>query len=429
VVAAGVYFVPDAGMASIEFAGWRVETSVVALLVAVALLYLLLRLVTRLLGALLDLPARLTRRTADQKRQAADEKLLRAWAERQRRESDSAARFALAGVEDGSLPPLHFQVAIDAWLDRLDPSRRGELQAPVAEVRERVTELLETVSRRFPRFSEFLRLHLTQRLMAIGEIEWAGETLAPLAEAHPRDEAILLLRAQWLERAGDHEALADLLPTLRRIKDRRLTADELLRIERLVLRGRIRAAARDRDLDRLSRLWAETNRAVVDQATVVIAYAEALLRAGSPDAAAAVLEKRLSRHREVDVLHAWAELPHADPEEARKRLLRLLPEDWSEPANAPDVGEARERAAFAYAMARLALESSDPTAARSWASRLPLDQEGRYMVIAARVHARLRDSSEAAILYERALARAGLEAAGPAPETASTAVEPKAGGP
>ena len=409
-VAAGIYFLPDAGVAMIEIAGWRVETTAVGLLVMALVALLVLQFLWRLLAGMLNLPARLSRRSAKQRRRAADDKLLRAWAERQRGQADVAQRYALAGVEDGSLPPMHFQVAIDALLDGLDPSRKGAPGHRRESIRDEVGDLFETVDRRFPKFAEFLRLHIVQRLIALGEIEWARSMLEPLIETHPRDEAILLIRAQLLEMGGDVEQLATLLPILRRIKDKRLTGDELLRMERRVLLGRIDAAARARDPDLLSRLWAEANRSVVDSDAVTVAYAQALVRVGASQAAARVLEKRLSRTLEATTLQAWAEVPHEDTAEARKRLLKVVPADWAEPAEAADVGRPRERAAFAYAMARLALAESDPGNAQMWIGRLgPLDQDLRYLAVAARVHARLRDSNEAAVLYERALARAGLE--------------------
>ncbi|MFN2381989.1 MAG: heme biosynthesis HemY N-terminal domain-containing protein [Guyparkeria sp.] len=416
-VAAAIYFLPGAGVAGVamvEFAGWRIETTALGLALIALVLIIGLQLLWRLIAGIVRLPARFTRRSAEQRRHAADEKLLRAWAERQRRQTEAAQRYALAGAEDGSLPPMHFQVAIDALLDGLDPSRQGVAMRGREETREETGDLFETVARRFPKFAEFLRLHIVQRLIALREVEWAQAMVEPLVESHPRDEVILLIRAQLLELAEDHDGLARLLPTLRRIKDKRLTADELLRIERVVLLGRIEAASRSRDLDALSRLWAEAGRNVVDNPAVTIAYAEALARGGAETAAARVLEKRLGRSLEAQTMHAWGELRHEDPAEARKRLLKLVPDDWSEPANAPDVGRARERSAFAYAMARLALAESDPTSAQLWVGRLgPLDQELRYLAVAARVHARLRDSSEAALLYERALARAGLEMSPP----------------
>ena len=409
-VAAGIYFLPDAGVAMVEIAGWRVETTAVGLLLMAVVALAVLQLLWRLLAGLLNLPSRFARRSAKQRRRAADDKLLRAWAERQRGQSELAQRYALAGVEDGSLPPMHFQVAIDALLDGLDPSRKGMPGHNREAIREEVGDLFTTVDRRFPKFAEFLRLHIVQRLIALGETEWAQSMLEPLVDTHPRDEAVLLIRAQLLEMGDDVEQLAVLLPTLRRIKDKRLTGDELLRLERHVLLGRIESAARARDADRLSRLWAEANRSVVDDSTVTVAYAQALVRVGAPDAAARVLEKRLSRTLETATLQAWAEVPHEDPAEARRHLLKVVPDDWAEPAEAADVGRARERAAFAYAMARLALAESDPGSAQIWIGRLgPLDQDLRYLAVAARVHARLRDSSEAALLYERALARAGLE--------------------
>ncbi|MFI9653272.1 heme biosynthesis HemY N-terminal domain-containing protein [Guyparkeria sp. GHLCS8-2] len=422
-VVAAIYFLPGAGVAMLEFAGWRIETTAVGLVLMVLIVLIALQLLWRLIAGVVHLPARFSHRSAEQRRRAADEKLLRAWAERQRRQTELAQRYALAGVEDGSLPPMHFQVAIDALLDGLDPSRQGVAPRGRDETREEIGDLFETVGRRFPKFAEFLRLHIVQRLIALNEVEWAQAMVEPLIETHPRDEAILLIRAQLLELAGDFDALGRLLPTLRRIKDKRLTADELLRIERVVLLGRIEAASRVRDLDVLSRLWSEAGRNVVDNPGVTIAYAEALARGGAEAAAARVLEKRLGRSLEAQTLHAWAELRHEDPADARKRLLKLVPDDWSEPANAPDVGRARERAAFAYAMARLALAESDPSSAQLWVGRLgPLDQELRYLAVAARVHARLRDSSEAALLYERALTRAGLEtSAAPQPVTPSAA--------
>lgn len=386
-VAAGFYFVRDPGTADIALLGWELQTSALGLLVLILLAYVALMVLGRFLSALFGLPRYLRRRSARHKQVAADEALLRAWAELERGRYAAAEKLALTNRLHGSLPPLHSVVALDALLGR------GETAAAV--------DLLNEVRAQYPRFADFLALHLANRLRYERQYPPALELLHGLSVAHPKDEAILCAFAETLYAAEDWAKLQTLLPALRRLKWPGFTEQDLIRIEVAVFEGLMAEATRARDVERLSQLWAEVPKSMKANHRLIGRLARAWVQLDRSPDAERLLEKALKQACSPDLLRLWLDLPPADPGRSRNLFA-----SWSSQA---DCG--LSDADLAYGRARLAWLNDDLTTALSeLATALSHQPDVATLQLAAQIHEQQRDSVQALAFYKQAAARLETEA-------------------
>jgi len=386
-VAAGFYFVRDPGTATVSLLGWELQTTALGLLVLMLVLFALLALLLRLVRGAFRLPEWLRRRSFKRRQNEANEQLLRAWAERQRGRISSAEKLALGSLEHASVPPMHYVVAIDALLDQHQT--------------EKVEGLLTDVRRRFPRFADFLSLHVAKRLAHQGAHHKARELIQALHAAHPEDEAVTRAYAESLLGDQAWPELEALLPQLRRMNHMLLTETDLMRYERSLMIGQLTDAARQGDLDALSRRWAEAPRNLATDPEITLAYGRLLVKLEQGRAATDLAEKWLKSRFDSRIMRFWADLPHADVATAQARLDGFL--------GAHNNGDA-ESEAFCYARSRLLYLQEDYDAAQRELQPLLNGQPHiTTLRLAAEIHARMRDSSMAARLYERALQRAETE--------------------
>ncbi|ANJ67561.1 hypothetical protein A9404_09310 [Halothiobacillus diazotrophicus] len=386
---AGYYFVRDPGTADVALLGWHLQTSALGLLVLILLSYLVLMIVWRLLSALFGLPGYLRRRSARHKQRAADEALLRAWAELERGRFAAAEKLALNNRAHGSLPPLHSVVALDALLGR------GETTAAL--------DLLNEVRLQYPRFADFLALHLANRLRVEREYPPALELLHGLSVAHPKDEAILCAFAETLYAAEDWAKLQTLLPALRRLKWPGFTEQDLSRIEFAVFDGLIATATRTGDTERLTQLWADVPKSMKHDSRLISRLARAWAQSGRTADAELVLEKALKQRCTPPLLRQWLDLPPADP--ARGRNLFAAWAGQHECA----LGDADK----AYAQAKLAWLNDDlATAQNELAAALTHQPDVATLRLAAQIHERQRDSVQALAFYKQATTRLETEVLG-----------------
>ncbi|HHQ69805.1 MAG TPA: hypothetical protein ENM98_05815 [Halothiobacillaceae bacterium] len=413
-IAAGMvavtYYFPDRAMANLEIAGWQLQTTAMGLFIAVVALLLVLWVIFSLLRGLGRLPERMRLGRQAERRRKADDQLLRAFAERAQQKPDAAIKAAMTQIDDASMPPLHHLFAIDAQIDALIHA-----DAKVREERGLALEQqLEQVQKNFPKFAHFLRLHVGQRLLDVPLPELAEQVLKPVFKAKPKDPAVLRLKLGLFQAQQDHAAIAELIPALRRHRLPDITPTDLANLEERAFLGQMNQAVADNDIDRLSRQWARANPQIAASSKVVRAYANALNRIGSPVSAAKVLEKRMAQNLDVELLHDWAELAHDDMQAASERLANLVPDAFNQPRQAnADPSTSMLRSAYAYAQATVLLAANKADQARNWLGKIEsLDHDWRYLKIAARVHCKLKDNTEACILFKRALDKLNVAAAG-----------------
>lgn len=381
-VGAGFYFIRDPGTADIALLGWELQTSALGLLALIIVGFIALAIIWRIISTTLKLPTLWRHRSARQKRQAADEQLLRAWAELERGRFAVAEKLARTHLNDASLPPINYAVAADAHL------AQGDTAAAL--------NLLDEVRGAFPRFADFLALHIANRLRQQNKRAAALELLQSLAADHPKDEAILCAQAQTLYELADWQSLHTLLPSLRRLKWPGLTEQDIQRYDRAVHSGLIQNAARQGEVAQLAALWNDTPKHLRQDEHMLASLANAWLTLGQPDQAERTLETALDQKCTPALLLQWLSLPLADPARARTQFTR-----WSNLASCP-----LDNALRAFAQAKLAWLNEDTEGAKqALASVLNDHPDVACLKLAAQIAEHERDSAQAVAYYTEAFKR------------------------
>ena len=378
---ATLYLLRDPGTANIALLGWQLHTTALGFIALVLGLMIVLAVLSRSLLALLRLPAFFRARSARARKKQADDALLRAFAESARGRFDAAETLAIQHIEHASIGPMHFVIAADAALSR------GDTAAALAR--------LDQTRAAYPRFADYLALHMAKRLSINGQHTTATELLQRLHSTHDRDEAVQLALAEALYRAEDWQKLHALMPAIRRLKTARLTEQTLWQWERGQLLGRLPAVTRSGSLDTL-RAWAtEIPKSLKTDEGIVRAQAEATRALGHPNEARQLLERALEQAPSPALMRPWLALTATDTAAASAVLHRIE-------AQHPSALDDNSRA---LAHATLALQREDFTAAEAaLAPALRESHDPALFTLAAELAERQRDSARAAAMYAKALA-------------------------
>lgn len=383
---AGFYFIRDPGTADIALLGWELQTSALGLLALIIVGFIALAIIWRVVSTVLKLPTLWRRRSARQKQQAADEHLLRAWAELERGRFDIAEKLARARLNEASLPPLHYAVAADALM------AQGETAATLS--------LLDEVRPAFPRFADFLSLHIANRFRQQKNLVPALELLQSLAATHPKDEAIVCAFAETLFQAADWEKLRTLMPALRRLKWSGLTEQDVQRYDRAVYGGLIQQAARHKQTAELAAVWNDAPKSLRQDELMLASLANSWLMLGQTDEAERILEAALNQRCTPTLLHQWLALPPKDPARAIVQLNRWASQNACQ----------SETNLRAYAQARLAWLNDDTEGAKqALAGVLNNHPDVPSLKLAAQIAEYERDSAQAVIYYTKAFERIEME--------------------
>jgi HemY protein len=383
---AGFYFIRDPGTADIALLGWELQTSALGLLALIIVGFIALAIIWRVISAVLKLPSLWRRRSARQKQQAADEQLLRAWAELERGRFGVAEKLARARLNEASLPPLNYTVAADALM------AQGETTATL--------NLLDEARSTFPRFADFLSLHIANRFRQQKNLAPALELLQSLAAAHPKDEAIVCAFAETLFEAADWEKLRTLMPALRRLKWSGLTEQDVQRYDRAVYGGLIQEAARHKQTSELAAIWNDAPKSLRQDELMLASLANSWLTLGQPDEAERILETALDQQCTPALLRQWLALPPKDPARAVTRFNR-----WANQITCQSDTNLR-----AYAQARLAWLNDDTEGAKQALAPVLNDQpDVSSLKLAAQIAEHERDSTQAVVYYTKAFERMDLE--------------------
>lgn len=383
---AGFYFIRDPGTADIALLGWKLQTSALGLLALIIVGFIALAIIWRVISAVLKLPSLWRRRSARQKQQAADEQLLRAWAELERGRFGVAEKLARARLNEASLPPLNYAVAADALM------AQGETAATL--------NLLDEARSTFPRFADFLSLHIANRFRQQKNLAPALELLQSLAAAHPKDEAIVCAFAETLFEAADWEKLRTLMPALRRLKWSGLTEQDVQRYDRAVYGGLIQEAARHKQTSELAAIWNDAPKSLRQDELMLASLANSWLTLGKPDEAERILETALDQQCTPALLRQWLALPPKDPARAITRFNR-----WANQITCQSDTNLR-----AYVQARLAWLNDDTEGAKQALAPVLSDQpDVSSLKLAAQIAEHERDSTQAVMYYTKAFERMDLE--------------------
>lgn len=383
---AGFYFIRDPGTADIALLGWDLQTSALGLLALIIVGFIVLAIIWRVISAVLKLPSLWRRRSARQKQQAADEQVLRAWAELERGRFSVAEKLARARLNEASLPPLNYVIAADALM------AQDETAATLS--------LLDEVRASFPRFADFLSLHIANRFRQQKNLAPALDLLQSLAAAHPKDEAIVCAFAETLFEAADWEKLRTLMPALRRLKWSGLTEQDVQRYDRAVYGGLIQEAARHKQTAELAAIWNDAPKNLRQDDLMLASLANSWLTLGQPAEAERILETALDQQCTPALLHHWLALPPTDPARAIARFNHWAGQSTCQP----------DKKLLAYANARLAWLNDDTEGAKqALAPVLDDHPDITSLKLAAQIAEHERDSAQAVLYYTKAFELMDME--------------------
>jgi HemY protein len=366
------------GAVSIEWLGYRLETSVGILALVVALVAAVVALVYRFWRFLLRAPRDLSQRVRAGRRRRGYQALTQGMVAVAAGEREEAARWARKADRLLDEPPLTMLLSAQA----------AQLTGDEAAARRYFTMMLDDKE------TEFLGLRglLTQALRA-GEEARALELVRRAHALRPRTPWVLQSLFDLSERRGELEAAERALQDALRAKA--LPKPEAERKRAVVLLERARAARRERAAGALD-LARQAHRLAPELIPASALLAELLIEAGEGRRAAKVLEEAWAKgpHPELAELYLRAR-PSADGIERLKALGKLVERDpahpeshlararaalearlWGEArrhlksAAGPGGLEGRPREAVCRLMAELEeSERADAEAARTWLRR------------------------------------------------------------
>jgi len=297
-------FKTDPGMVQIHFRGWTVETTVLVLIMAVLLLWLLVWVVFRLW----KMPAETAGRIREQRALAQLEKGLLALTEG---DWNTAERALQKSASSHGRTTARYLAAAEA-ADGQDAGERAEWYLEQADSRGRKQKFLVELTR-------------ARILVSNGQFSEARPVLEELHKRRRRHPQVLELLARCYDEAGEWEPLQKLLPTMLKTG----VVDEA-RVEELKHHAATSALKKCPDAEALKSCWQSLPKEMQKSAVVLQAYAEQAIAVGSPGLTEEVLRRALNREWNSSLL-----IPYGEPgsDDTIKRLkqcekwLRDRPED------------------------------------------------------------------------------------------------------
>ncbi len=258
-VAIALYAKDDPGYIMVNYGNWTMEASLVLVIAAGIVGYIVLYNLTKLLGGTLKSPLTLLawrgKRKECKARMASAQGMIYlaegSWAKAEKHLSQNA--------EAGELPVLNY----------LGAARAAQKQG----AKDRRDHYLKLARQNSPRTSIAVSLTQAELLMSNGQLEEAAASLKLMRQFAPKNDIILKQLAKLYTKMGDWNKLIDILPPLR--KNHVLTEFDLNRLEQMAHSELLKCAAHDVNL--LNIAWHRTPRRIRKQENVLLEYTHGLI--------------------------------------------------------------------------------------------------------------------------------------------------------
>ncbi len=290
-------FKSDPGMVQIQFRGWTLETSVLVLVLAVVLFWLLAWIIVRLWKA----PAEAARRIRERRSLAQLEKGLLALTEG---DWSTAERALEKSASAHGRTTARYLAAAEA-ADGQDAGDRAEWYLEQADSRNRKQKFLVDLTR-------------ARILSQNGNFSGAKPLLEELLKRRRRHPQVLEMLAQCYRELGEWEALLKLLPSMQKagvIDEPRAEA-----LRQVAAIGEIKRCKNGEDLEVC---WRTLPRAMQKVPEVVGAFADQAILKGHPELTEHVIRSGLKNEWAPELLAAYSE---SGPDDGSKRLKQC--EKW-----------------------------------------------------------------------------------------------------
>ncbi|MDJ0927234.1 MAG: heme biosynthesis HemY N-terminal domain-containing protein [Gammaproteobacteria bacterium] len=302
------FLLEDNGYVLINFRGYSVEMSVPVMAFLLILLYLAARLLVRVWQAPRQLGEAASRATVRRAGRRATEGLVALSDGKLAR----GERLLTKAAGNSPSPVLNYLAAARAAQMQDDPERRDNWLRMAYEQDESAANAVL----------------LTQAELQLGngEREQALASLSRILEKQARHPEALRLLAKLHHDEQDWKALAELLPTLRKLKN--INRDQLDKWTLDAAVGQLGSA--DIDQLRVEALWQDLPRAMRKRQELIRARMHALVRTGALTEASTEIQRTLKAHWDDSLVELYGNIEPRDPGKQLtqiERWLRDRPED------------------------------------------------------------------------------------------------------
>ncbi len=380
------FLLEDKGYVLLSFRGYIVEMSVPILLAALALIYLLTRLLIRVFKA----PRNMGEATARYRHRKAARRFTEGLIQISEGNWARGEKLLTKGVQRTDTPLLNYLAA----------ARAAQLQGAY----DRRDNWLKMAYEETPAATTAILLTQAELQIAHKQYEEAVATLRKLDEQSPNHAQSLALQARLYSELDDWESLRGLLPRLR--KRKALPAGEIDELAAGVHGRALDEAGASGDAARLAEAWQAIPRPMKKNPGIIGCYVEGLMQCKQHDAAEQVIYKALKSQWDEELILKYGKLETSDP---AKQLQRA--ESWLR-----DRGEDPD---LLLTAARLCLQNQLWGKARSYleTSLAIRPRAGAYQVY-GQLMERLGEADQASEAFRSGLALVTAEPQGrlPAPE-------------
>jgi HemY protein len=334
-------FLEEPGYVLLAYGTLSVETSLALFLTAAVvlffLIYVLLRMLTRLWRVPRGLKGLRRRRQVEAARRGLNQGLIEMAEGRWER----AEKLLVRSARRSANPLIH-------WLTA---ARAAQMQGAYT----RRDNYLNRASH--CEIGSDVAVELTQAELQIahGQHEQALATLNHLTELVPKHRYLLKLRARLHDQLRDGAALFELLPELRR--QQLLPEADITEMENRAALDLLERAARDRDLQAARRVWENLHRDARHRPLLVQAYARTLVQLEDAEEAEILLRNALKVTWDERLVRLYGTLPLEDPAKALNTAEGWVKQHGRDAAVLLTLGRLSRRAKL-WGKARAYLEAS-----------------------------------------------------------------------
>jgi HemY protein len=340
---------PDPGYVLIGFGKYSVETSLLVLLVVLAVTYVALRI----LAGFWHVPARVN----DWEHRRHDRRLHSLFDE------------AIVELTEGRIERAERRLA------RLLKSTQAPVQAYLSAARaasqlgydDRRDQYLKLAQQRHPAAQIAIAFTQAELQLSKSQLDQAQTTLTRLQTLAPRSEQTLRLLMKLYLQQQDWQRLRDLLPTLRRSK--LLSGNQWQQLAVNVYREQVVGLASVNDVDSLKTGWKQLPQAVQQDEGLLTIYIEQLMRLGAHKQVEQLLVTQIKRGWNQRLVYLFGDLRAADTTNQQDRAERWLEQHPEDPVLLLTLGKISLRSQL-WGKARSYLEASIKQQATPEAYRL-----------------------------------------------------------
>jgi len=360
-VLVGLAALPDPGYVLIGYGKFSVEMTLLTLVAAVLVFYLLLRAAFGVWG----LPSHV-KDWKERRHLALEQKRLdQGFAELIEGNPVRAEQVLRRLVRDTDKPLAAYLAA----------ARAAQQQGAVG----RRDYYLELAQQSQPGAGLAVDLSRAELQIVQGQFVDALALLTRLRNAHPHHRQVLRMLVKLYQQTGDWVRLNDLLPEVRQYKALDADQQHLLAVQSL--RQLLRGATRERDLQTLQQRWTGAPRTLKSDEALLVEYAECLLRLGADEQAESLLVGAVRQLWNPQLAYLYGNLRDGDvakqlatveewlkihPDDHRLLLaaakLSMRGELWGKARNYLDASIGRKPTAESYQLMGALLEKTESPA-------------------------------------------------------------------